>query len=300
MDNLDNVSLGLWLDDPPKVALTEGYFRSLVDCNIDCIAIMIDRSDRKWLSTWSPKQIERALKLADPHCIEVVLTTWPYPDVDQITAMARSMSTLMNIGPVAAWESDLEFNWKSKHVSGFRTQHIDGERRSALDLAGDFFLEKAREVCDPINARVEVTSFTQHTENGSKADVAPHVDRLLVQAYSCATRKRYDPKAKKSVDWRVPWNHTYGPGKMQRFTLDRTLMVPGIDDGKPEVGCGLAAWSQRWPNHKPDEPMQIALQAAMDYDVVDIRWWSSKHVIGVKKNPYAAKFLESLSSLRSK
>lgn len=279
----DNLSLGLWIDDPPRTVLNEGYFRSLVDCNIDTIAIMIDRSDRQWRSTWSEKQIDKVLRLAEDPAIEVVLTTWPYPDKEQIDEMAHGIGKLMYLGPVSAWESDLEFNWKANQVRGFKR----AGKKSALDLAGDYFVDKVRETCAVFNARFEMTSFTQHTENGSKADVAPHCDRLLVQAYSVRKRPGMIKK--------IPWDHTYGPGRMQAFTLDRTLTIPGVEDGKPELGCGLAAWSQRWQDHDPSEAMERALFVAMSYPLIDVRWWSSKHVIGRKRNPYAAKFLESLS-----
>lgn len=280
--DLSETSLGLWIDDPPKTVLNEGYFRSLKDCHIGTIAIMIDRCDQQWKTTWTEKQIEEALRLADDGAIEVVLTTWPYPVKKQIDDMSADMKRLMSIGPISAWEVDLEFNWKSSKVVGF----YRSKNKGSLDLAGDYLLDKALNICRPINARFEVTSFTQHTENGPKADVAPHCDRLLVQAYS--VRKR--PGMKKEVSF----GHTYGPSSMQRFTLDRTLTIPGIEDGKPEIGCGLAAWSQRWPGIQPERCMQLAMQTALSYPVVDLRWWSSKHVIGIKKNPYAAKFLESL------
>ena len=277
------ISHGLWVDDPPKVVLNEGYFRSLKDCHIGTVAVMIDRSDREWKSTWRYKEIEDLFKLADKDCIEVVLTTWPYPDKEQIKSMCIDMGILMSTGPTAGWEVDLEFNWKRNLVRGFHRT----KEKGSLDLAGDYLVNRIREVCKKYDARFEVTSFTQHTENGAKADVAPHCDRLMVQAYS--VRKRPGVKSP------ISWDHVYGPGQMQLFTLQRSMTVPGVSDGKPELGCGLAAWSQRWPNRTPNDAMEFAYYSAVDYNpVVDVRWWSSKHVIGVKKNPYAAKFLESL------
>ena len=280
--SFQKVSRGLWIDDPPRTVLNAGYFRALKDCHIGTIAIMIDRCDKQWKTTWTEKQIEEVLRLADDDAVEVVITTWPYPIKQQLDEMYKGVERLMHVGPISAWEVDLEFNWKSTHVDGF----YRSKKRGSLDIAGDYLVDRALDVCRAHDSRFEVTSFTQHTENGPKADVAPHCDRLLVQAYS--VRKRPGMKQK------VPFGHTYGPGTMQKFTLDRTLTIPGIEDGKPEIGCGLAAWSQRWPGVKPDRCMELAVKTALAYSVVDLRWWSSKHVIGIKKNPYAAKFLETL------
>lgn len=277
------MSRGLWIDDPPKTALNKGYFRSLRDCQMDLIAVMIDRCDEKWERTWNNQQLEGLLKLADEDAIEVVLTTWPYPNKEQINLMANDMKNLLSLGPFAAWEVDLEFNWKASRTRGFRR----GFGLSALEHAGNYLVSRAREAGAETQARFEVTSFTQHTENGSKATVAPMCDRMIAQAYSIRNR----PGLKKPI----PWGHAYGPASMQIMTLDRTLTIPNIDDGKPELGCGLAAWGQRWPNREPSLAMDAAFLAATNYPVVDIRWWSSKHVIGIKKNLYAAKFLEGLA-----
>lgn len=298
MQGLKDVSLGLWIDDPPKVVLEPDYIQQIVDCNIDCVAVMIDRMDRKWQSIWTAQQLEKLLKLLDYFCIDVVLTTWPYPDKLQIDAMAKDIEVLLSVGPISGWEADLEFNWKSSKVRGFHAMVLGATRKGALDLAGDYFVERAKETCAKTDARFEITTFSQHTENGSKADVAPHADTLIVQCYSATPRKRRNPNTGKLENWQVPWGHLYGPGRMQRFSLERTLTIPGIEDGKPDLGCGLAAFGQRFHGHTPEEAMYVALEEAVRLGVVDVRWWSSKHVIGVKKNPYAALFLQSLRKWR--
>ena len=288
---LDNISLGLWVDDSPHTVLKPSYIAALEEMKIDLLAVMIDDSRRRWRKTWSTNSLERLLKAVDPLGIEVVLTTWPYPDKTQINEMAESMKELLSIGPVSGWESDLEFNWRNSKVREFRGRKVKGGvRKSALDVAGDYFVNVAREVCGDVEARFEVTSFTQHTENGPKADVVPHCDRFLVQAYSVRTR----PSSKLR---KIPWDHLYGPGRMQSFTLDRSLLIPEVRERKVELGVGLAAWSQKWPKHDAYEAMREALDESLLYDeIVDIRYWSSKHVIGVKKNVYAYNFLKSLRS----
>lgn len=281
--DLSKTSLGLWGDNPRNEILTAEFFEILRDeMKFDLLAVMIDQHDKDPTFSYKPKHVEKLLELADPGSIEIVLTTWTYPDKNQIDLQCYQMIDLMQVGPIAAWEVDLEFNWKPKFVQGF----------SNLDEAGDYLVKRAKEVVEIQNARFEMTSFTQHVENSSKADVAPEADRLLVQAYSVNEREKRP----------VSFNSLLGPGNMQILTLDKTMKVPGIETEKgPRLGVGLAAWKQRFAGHKAHTAMQVALEAAMKYEPIDIRWWSSKHVINInpqrkRANPYALDFLKTLRS----
>jgi hypothetical protein len=276
MDKLKNTSLGLWGDNPRSELLSQDFWDRFADeLRFDLLAVMIDRSDKDPTYTYQPRHVEKLLELADPSAVEIVLTTWPYPDKDQIDKQCEQMEELMKVGPVAAWEVDLEFNWKVKHVRDF----------DDLDLAGDYLVKRMREVCAIQDARFEVTSFTQHTENSKRADVAPECDRVLVQAYSVANRN----------DKPVSLESRYSPGNMQAFTLDRTIQIPGVDtENGPRLGVGLAAWDQRFVGLSARMAMLQAVQASLLYDPIDIRWWSSKHVIGKRANPYAFSFLSGL------
>lgn len=297
MPDLTNVSLELWIDEHKSKVLNEGYFRTLHDLEVDAISVMIDPETRAWDPKWNAKDIEALLKLADPYCMEVILTTWPFPDKAQLDAMKDDMMELIHIGCISAWEVDVEFNWKPDMISGFHSQVIKGVRRSAIDLAGDYLVQVMDDVTthdgqfEPGQIRKELTTFSQHVENGRAADVAPHMDRLKVQAYSVRKRKNPDKS-----EFLVPWDHTYGPGNMQRFTLDRTMMVPrfGSNNQLPEIGYGMALWNQTWPGHTPAEAMTKALEAALQYPIVCVCGWSSKHVFGPDKNPYALPWLDSL------
>jgi len=124
--------------------------------------------------------------------------------------------------------------------------------------------------------------------------VAPHMDRLCVQAYSVRNRtKKNLATGKYDVPWAVPWTHTYGPGRMQVHTLDRTSLVPG----DPKIVAGLAAYDQKWPTHLAHTALSMAYDAAISHEhveVVAVRYWSSKWVLGVRNNRYASKFLKSL------
>ena len=279
--DLSKTSLGLWGDNPRKEILTEEFFEILRDeMKFDLLAVMIDRHDKDPTFQYKPKHVEQLLKLADPGSIEIVLTTWPYPDKKQIDKQCSQMRTLMKVGPVAGWEVDLEFNWKPHLVQGFHN----------LDEAGDYLVEKTKEIVQIQDARFEMTSFTQHVENSSRADVGPEADRLLVQAYSVNYRNNK----------MIGFNDMFGPGRMQKFTLDRTMTIPGIKTEKgPRLGVGLAAWRQRFAGYNPSEAMRVALQTTLMYQPIDIRWWSSKHIISIdpkrrRANPYALDFLKTL------
>lgn len=276
------ISLELWIDEPRRHVLNEGYFRELNDQGIGSIAIMIDESDRQWKSMWSIQDIEEAHRLADPYAIEVILTIWPYPSRQWMKEAFVDLNTMCEAGPVAAVEADLEFNWKSKYVDGFMAVPSGMSR---LELAGQEYVERLDELVEQYQIRKEMTTFTSHTENGRAATVAPHMDCLLVQAY--ATRHRPMGLGTKVE---ISWDHTYGPGHMQKHTFDRTMLVPGVREKEVEVGYGHALWDQTWPGHTPLEAMVKSFDAAISHPVgvTRVRCWSSKWR---KRNSYATKFL---------
>lgn len=297
MTNLSDVSMQLWIDQPKSMVINDGYFRTLRDMSVKSASIMIDPATKAWDPQWSPKDIERLLSIADRFGVEIVLTTWPFPDKALLDKMAHDMMILVNgIGIIGGWEVDVEFNWKTKYINGFSAAVINGVRRSAIDLAGDYLVKIMQEVTTnnyqvaPGTVRMELTSFAEHVENGRAADVAPHMDLLKVQAYSI--RKRNLPDG---TPWLVPWDHTYGPGHMQKFTFDKTMMIPKIPGraGLPKIGYGMPLWFQQWPGHTPFEAMNKALNVALKYDIVCMCGWSSKQIFNTT-NTYAKPWMDSL------
>lgn len=268
---------GVWIDDSPKTVLTPRYFDRLVELNMQTIAIMIDSAERGFDPTWTMQQLETARRLAEPRNIRIAITTWPEPVKRTIDKMVRLLPDILDISGAEELEGDHEFNWRPARVDGFK----NALGRSALDLAGDYFVEMMRSVISGVLVRLRsrrevrsielaLTTFTAHTENGRSADVAPHCDILYAQAYSVRNRVGVGP---------IDWDHSYGPGRMQRLTLDRTLLVPGTPK-KPRVAVGLAAWDQRWPRHTVHEAILCAVQASLFYRPAEIRWWSSKWILG--------------------
>ena len=197
------------------------------------------------------------------------------------------MGPMFDRFPLAFSESDLEGNWLRSRVKGFPN----------IDKAGDALVEaKLRIVAKRPGSRFETTTYTAHAENGSGADVAPHAHRVFGQAYSVRERNKRNPETGKyDVPWDVPWDHTYGPAKMQKHTLDKSLEIPGIEDGVPDLGCGLAAYDQKWPGRMAEEAMRVAYDAALLYNPAEIRWWSFKWVFGRFATAYGRKFFKSIA-----
>lgn len=292
----DDVSLGVWVDHPKQQVLTKEFVSFFAEeLEFDLFALMIDPSDRAWNPTWTCEDLEKFYRLIEPYASEVVLTTWPFPIKWQIDVMREGMDELMGVGPVAAWETDQEFNWMARHVEDFegRTTTYESEdgvttikRQTPLDVAGDYLVKAKRELCEKYECRNELTTFVYHAENSANADVAPHCDRLLVQVYGVNERSG------RPISFKGP----LGPGQIQSLGLDRACQIPGVRKGAVQLGAGHAAWRQRFPGKKPEEAMERSFRAAHDYPtmVVDHRWWSSKHIYGGKSNPYAARYLRTL------
>lgn len=303
--SMADVKVELWIDDPVKRVLKRTYFDTLRELGVSTIAVMVDDSRKGWKSRYSTATIVELAQLCEEYAIDLALTDWPYPDKNDIDKMVAEMTELiLAAGPgIGEWEDDMEHNWLRKRVRGFPN----------IDKAGDYWLEKKQLAIAEIEAsdafsqhedRVlnSLTTYTAHTENGRASDVAPHVDLLFPQAYSVRNRaKKNKQTGKYDVPWVVPEKHSYGPGNMQRVTLDRTLLIEGIDDGHPELGCGLAAYDQKgWPMGA-EAAMALAVDVAVgEFNVKRLRYWSSKWVLGVKSqhNEPVRRFLRALKETR--
>lgn len=294
------VSLGMWVDTAHSVVLSESFFEWYTRAlSFDLLALMVDDPDKDPSLSWSETDIGRILELADPGSIEIVLTSWPYPDRRQIDELCKRLRSLMLVGPIAACENDLEWNWLSRNLN---ENDFDD-----MDAAGDYLHDAMRHVCSEQAARYEVTTHAYHPENSARSDVAPCADRMISQAYSVDSRKQKNPQTGETERIVVPFTGRHGPGRMQRLTFDRAMEIPR-DPGGPELCAGLAAWAQRFTGlsaadndlrsklglNIPVFAMLVALVATLPYSPLDIRWWSLKHVVGPLANPYASGFLRGL------
>lgn len=269
--------LEVWIDDGPIKMLKPDYWDVAKELGFKAAAFMIDTSNKGWDTSWTPKKYEKVGKLASDRGIKLITTIWPEPNKPYFAVAIQQLPDLLKAAGCHILESDMEFNWRVERNT-FKTWN---------DANDEFlkFLDKVREQIP--NLETELTTFTAHAENGKAAKAAPRVDRLVVQAYGI--RKRPDGDL-------IPWDHVYSAGKMQTYTLDRTILVPGVKNGKPRVSVGLPAWDQSWPAHTEKEAMQVAREACLNYPHVKIeslRYWSSKWIFGARKSSYAYNFLKS-------
>lgn len=261
---------GIWIDDPPSMVAKPPYWDELKRHGISTVGIMLESIGNGFNPMYSEADLIGIRGMALSRDIEVALTVWPEPNKQYLDELRAEIGKYIVASGAAALEFDAESNWIPKKVVGFANLHA----------ASEYLAQIMQELRDKYHVRIELTTFTEHTENSAKADLATHVDRLLPQAYSVRNRS----------DGVVAWTDKYGPGNMQRRTLDNAKQVKGTH----KLCCGLAAYDQTWDTHTALQAMQTAWDAATAYGVEEVRFWSSKWVIGIKKNGYASQFLLSL------
>lgn len=262
--------LGMWLDDPASDIKKAPFWNELKRHGITTAAIMLEGVGNGFDPKFTIADLQKIGQLARERDIEIVLTCWPQPNKSYLDEFEAEIGKYLVACGAAGLECDLESNWTTRQVVGFPN----------LDKAGDYLVAILQRVSAAHDVRIEATTFTGHAENSERADVASHVHRLLPQAYSVRNR----------TEGEIEWDGRLGPGKMQVLTLDNALKVPGDQ----KLSCGLAAYDQVFPGHTGEEAMQVAYEAALKYKPEEIRLWSSKWVIGVKKNGYASRWLLGL------
>lgn len=289
------ISVELYVDEPKFVVLTNDWFDRLEEDDIDAISIMIDQSDSIWKSAYNENDIERLLLLADKRAVEVIVSYWPFPNINWMNSAFADLDRLCAVGPINAVEADVEFNINAKYVRGYescerRDEH--GKRIvSALEMWAEDYIRRVDELQNKYDVRKEIDTFTSHTENGRCAIITPHMDRIYVQAYSVS----YRPDGHGGHN-DIPYEHIYGPGNMQKMSLDRTMLIPAVRDGSVQVGYAHAIFGQNFVNHDPYDTMMCAAKAALNHETnpVWIRSWSSKHR---NYNSYARRFLRDIRTV---
>lgn len=273
------ISKGVWIDDPVRDVLKPEFWDKLVDHDLTTGAIFLESFGNGFDPNYTADTLHKIRDLALGRDRELVLTVCPEPTEKYLTQFEQKIPSLLEAAGAAALEFDLEGNWLPIKVDGFAN----------LDKAGDELVNVFGRVSAKLDIRTESTTYPFHTENNRSADVAPHCDRVLGQAYSVYLRKEG------GKDVPQPWDGNYGPGKMQRLTLDKSLKIPGIGTtAGPLLCCGLAAYDQEWPGHTGEEAMRVAWDTSCSYEPIEVRWWSTKWIFGVKANGYASRFLKSL------
>lgn len=249
--------VGAWIDCPLTSIDTE-YVRRMRACNITTAAIMTNRmnavrSAEPWRLLAPETTIVRAANVFRAGGMDVVLTCWPRPSKSQIALLAASMTGLMRDTRAVALEVDLEANWHPRYLDGFKS----------MKAAAAHLVDTLREVAN--GARVEVTTFPGHAEARPGALVSAHVDALIPQAYSVRNRSH----------GKIAWDDELGPGRIQRMSYANAIAT-----GCPHVAMGLAAYDQAWPGHTIGEAMGVAIETTRALGCREIRYWSSKHIVG--------------------
>lgn len=269
---------GLWIDDAPKTVMTTDYLNRFKSLGFRTGAVMLDTIGTGFDPKWSLIDISRLGETFRAHDIELVLTVWPEPRREFVDDLRMKLPAYLKASGAAALEHDAEGNFTKTKLKGYKSLK---EAAAEIDAVMNGFAKQ-------FDIRDEVTTFTMHAENSEDAVLSDDADRVLGQGYSVRKRVGNDGEP-----FLVPWDHKYGPGRMQRLTFDRSMQIPK-KNGKPAIACGLAAYDQEWPGHTGEEAMRVAYEAALLYNPKEIRWWSSKWVVGHLARPYAVRFFESL------
>lgn len=270
---------GVWIDDDVRLARTPTFWDQCKSHNFNVAALMLESVGDGFDPRYSVEDVEEMGKLARERDVEIVLTLWPEPRTRYLEELNAKIDSFVSRSGASGLESDLEGLWLPNRVKGY----------ASLDAAGDHLVETLQKISARHDVRTEVTTYPFHAENTRTADVAPHVDRVLPQAYSVRNRD------KGGKNWEVPWEDTFGPGGMQKLALGKAMQIPAL--GKPNgpmLSCGLAAYDQLWPGHLGEEAMRLAYRTALRYNPLEVRFWSSKWVFGARKNGYAARFMKSI------
>ncbi len=262
--------LGVWVDDSPTTVLREGWLANLAGLGFSTIAVMVQRSTSAksvaaWMPRWSAAQLTQLRQLAEPLALDIVLTTWPLPNKDQLAQLGAVMPALLEAAGAVGFEVDTEGNWDEGRLSGFADM-----REAAKALVATM-----QEAAKATQARLELTTYPYHPENSAQALVAPQMNRLFPQAYSVAERQG---KA-------VAWDDRFGPDNMQKLSVHRAEAVPGVATTRVGLGLGLAAYDQEFAAHTPAEALGAALDAALELRVPELRYWSSRWIVGSSASP---------------
>lgn len=201
----EGVVVGAWIDDPVHDVKKPEFADHLVRMHITRAALMINRSNTQssqvpWALRWERDDLKAVAELFHSRGIECVATCWPRPSRSQIDTMCADMEWILPLVGSRVFEVDTEGNWKSSFLDGFRS----------MTDASDYLASRMRELVGD-DGELELTTYTYHAENSSKAVLAPLMDRLLPQAYSVRHRS----------NGTVGWNDSLGPGRHQTLAVNR-------------------------------------------------------------------------------
>jgi hypothetical protein len=247
---------GIYVDDPPELVLRDGYLETLRSIGFDHIVLCVHDARGTW--EWTPLESRMAHDTCERLELGVSLMTWP---PKRPRGIEEHVSILKRLSP-RRWEVDLEGNWL-----GAITQR---------KIAGAALIEAADQLGVPLD-------ITSHAGHGELIEGGPDVHDLLMED-SCVWGQAY------CLSGLVAGHPAFGlPTAIER-TIDRFRALKGAF----QRGIILAAWDQsHWPASSPNQAMKEAFAKALEY-TQNIRWWSSKFVLGVRKNLYSWRVIRKL------
>jgi hypothetical protein len=279
----ESIELGVWCDCLAKNVLKKKYFRKLKSLNIKTLALMINESNTieeniPFKVRWKKSELKKAANLAEEFDINLVYTVWPRPDKNLIDEIFIFLKNNADLRKLKAIEMDAEGNWDVKFLKGFKDM-----------LSASNYLNRMLDDFCKNKIRKDLTTFPAHKENCNQAQLSKYMDCLFPQAYSVRNRKNH----------LVSISHRLGPGNLQNWALSRTELVPNFQN--KILGCGLSIYDQYgFEGLSPEEALYLAARTAVVLGATELKFWSSKYLLGKMANNYSENFFKSLKKERKK
>jgi hypothetical protein len=250
--------LGVWVDQMPGQVLRDGWFRQISGLGFQTLSPMFDASPFGWDPRWSDGQVGELVDMARRWRLAVAATVWPDPSIETIPRLIDALHRWAPLG-IRHVNVNIEPLW---------TRAPESEYRPAADLLVEGLLSLKRD----FGTVLELDTHTGHREITQRALISPYMDRIGVMAYSVR-----EGNSGELYSWSDP---ARGPGLAQDRAFRLVQRVPGVPEGEIQLVAGLAAWSQQWPGHPQSEALGLAYDAALRWSPAEIRYWSSRHILG--------------------
>lgn len=267
------LDLGIWFDDSLH-QVTPRYMEALKSVGIERVHIMVDRSTKGWNPRFDREHCELIESLFRD--FRKIVVIWPEPTKGYVNDLRRDLPWIVKLTNAVGVEFDCEHNWKRRLVRGY-----DNLEEAGLELV---------EVTDQLFSKafggsrcadLYVTTFPAHLEASASATVTPFVDYLNLQVYSVRQRDQ-QPSS---------WRGALDPGVFQTNSLTNAQVALDTQGRGVELVSGIALWDQKWEGRPESDAIQAAWDASLEH-TNRLTFWSSKFLVGGRKNSY------SLSALR--
>lgn len=245
------IDYGVWIDDPPRLALQRWYLDRLRSLPLSHVSVMVD-GPRPGMSDarWSEDELaELASALPD---VRRGVTLWAAAQRDAVQELATSLHTAV----VALGASSVEVD--AEPVGGWASGRVQGYSGGLLEASRDLAAHMISAGVD-----VEVTVFPgalRHVTELLGALAEHRRPRLYLQSY--AVRHRGED--------RVSWTGPLGPLRLPSESIEAaSAAMPRV-----EVCYGRAVYDTEWPGGK--DSILPGTIAALGAGARSVRDWSSK------------------------